>query len=120
MLMRPMSGSSGTALDTGRARDTQILLRLDHIRHLHASSGANLRTHTAQYTGIRICLWAPRSPASSLSIREITWDIDLTDLVHALDLLWDRVKLAHQVMEEYVPQVQKSGFMNYWKEILEN
>ena len=118
--MRPMHGSGGTARDTGRARDTQILLRLDRIRHLHASSGGDLRTRSAQYTGIRICLWAPRPPASSLSIRDISWEIDLTDLVHALDLLWDGVKLAHQVMEEYVPQVQKSGFTNFWKEIFEN
>jgi len=35
------------------------------------------------------------------------------------DLLWDGAKLARQVTEEYEPQVTKSGYMAYWKDILE-
>jgi amidohydrolase len=35
------------------------------------------------------------------------------------DLLWDGAKLARQVIDEYEPLVQKSGYMDYWKDILE-
>ena len=37
-----------------------------------------------------------------------------------LDLLWDGAKLARQVIDEYEPEVQKSGYMDYWKDILES
>jgi amidohydrolase len=36
-----------------------------------------------------------------------------------VDLLWDGAKLARQVIDEYEPQVQKSRYMDYWREILE-
>ncbi len=35
------------------------------------------------------------------------------------DLLWDGAKLARQVIDEYEPQVEKSGYVEYWKGILE-
>ncbi len=35
------------------------------------------------------------------------------------DLLWDGAKLARQVIDEYEPQVERSGYMKYWKDILE-
>jgi amidohydrolase len=36
------------------------------------------------------------------------------------DLLWDGAKLAKVVIEEYEPQVEKSRYMDYWKDILED
>jgi amidohydrolase len=36
------------------------------------------------------------------------------------DLLWDGAKLARQVIDEYEPQVEKAGYMDYWKDILES
>jgi amidohydrolase len=36
-----------------------------------------------------------------------------------IDLLWDGAKLAKQVINEYEPQVQKSNYMAYWKDILD-
>ena len=35
------------------------------------------------------------------------------------DLLWDRARLAREVIDEYEPQVERSGYMKYWKDILE-
>jgi amidohydrolase len=35
------------------------------------------------------------------------------------DLLWDGAGLAREVMDEYEPQVERSGYMGYWKAILE-
>jgi amidohydrolase len=35
------------------------------------------------------------------------------------DLLWDGAGLARKVMDEYEPQVERSGYMKYWKDILE-
>jgi metal-dependent amidase/aminoacylase/carboxypeptidase family protein len=35
------------------------------------------------------------------------------------DLLWDGAGLARNVMDEYEPQVERSGYMKYWKDILE-
>ena len=34
------------------------------------------------------------------------------------DLLWDRARLAREVIDEYEPHVERSGYMKYWKDIL--
>ena len=35
------------------------------------------------------------------------------------DLLWDGAKLARRVIDEYEPQVEKAGYLDYWRDILE-
>ena len=35
-----------------------------------------------------------------------------------IDMLWDGAKLAKQVIDEYKPEVEKSKYMDYWKDIL--
>ncbi len=37
-----------------------------------------------------------------------------------VDLLWDGAGLARQVIDEYEAVVEKSGYMDYWKDILES
>jgi len=36
------------------------------------------------------------------------------------DLLWDGARLAREVIDQYEPQVKRSGYMKYWKDILES
>lgn len=36
------------------------------------------------------------------------------------DLLWDGAKLANKIIDEYEPQVRKTSYMNFWKDILES
>lgn len=37
-----------------------------------------------------------------------------------VDLLWNGAQLAKKVIEEYEPQVEKTKYMHYWKDILES
>jgi amidohydrolase len=36
------------------------------------------------------------------------------------DLLWDGAKLATKIIDEYEPQVRKTSYMDFWKDILES
>ena len=37
-----------------------------------------------------------------------------------VDLLWDKAKLAKEIIRDYKPQVRKEGYMEYWRDILKS